>query len=163
MIFIFAIFCSTALAEPERPNILIILMDDLGWADVGWTNHKMTTTLFLDKMAKNGTILDNSYATNRCSPTRAALLTGRYPFRYGMGSEALDILEPGGLDTDEVLLPQIFREGGYSTHMIGKWHLGFCKPAYRPVNRGFDSSFGSLAGQIDYYTHKIIKGKVSCR
>ena len=72
-----------------------------------------------------------------------------------MGSEAADSAAPTGLDTNEKMLPEFFRQGGYSTHMIGKWHLGFCKPGYRPTNRGFDTSFGLFGGQIDYYKHTV--------
>jgi len=153
MILFFAILLSKTLAD--QPNVVIILLDDLGWADVGWNNHLMKTTPFLDEMAKNGTILTNSYATHRCSPSRAGLLTGRYPFRYGLGSEAMDYAAPTGLDLKEKLLPQYFKDGGYSTHMIGKWHLGFCKDSYKPSNRGFDTSFGIYSGQIDYFDHTV--------
>jgi len=115
----------------------------------------MKTTPFLDEMAKNGTILTNSYATHRCSPSRAGLLTGRYPFRYGLGSEAIDYMSPTGLDPKEKLLPQYFKDGGYSTHMVGKWHLGFCKDSYKPSNRGFDTTFGLYGGQIEYFHHTV--------
>ena len=115
----------------------------------------MKTTPFLDQMAKSGTILRNSYATHRCTPSRAGLLTGRYPFRYGLGAEAMDNMAPTGLDPKEKLLPEFFKAGGYSTHMIGKWHLGFCKNSYKPTYRGFDTSFGNYGGQIQYFNHTV--------
>ena len=67
----------------------------------------------------------------------------------------MDCPAPTGLDTNEKLLPEFFREGGYSTHMIGKWHLGFCKSGYLPMKRGFDTSFGIFGGEIDYYKHTV--------
>ena len=91
--------------------------------------------------------------SSNCS--RAAFLTGRYPFRYGMGSEALELAAPIGLDENEELLPKFLKGGGYSTHMIGKWHLGLCKKAFEPTSRGFDTFFGNYMGQINYFTHEV--------
>ena len=87
---------------------------------------------------------------------RAALLTGRYPFRHGMGTSALPIMHPAGLPLDEKLLPEYLREAGYDTHLVGKWHLGFCNSSYHPLNRGFDSFYGFYGSQISYETHETI-------
>ena len=88
-------------------------------------------------MAKNGTILDQSYSFPRCTPSRVAFLTGRYPFRYGLGTEAIEPESPVGLPTNATILPQILRRNGYSTHLVGKWHLGFCRKGHHPLRRRF--------------------------
>jgi len=96
------IFCALfTLCATEKPNIVFVLFDDLGFADVSWTNDNAKTTPFMAEMAKNGTILTNSYATHRCTPSRAGFLTGRYAFRYGLGSEPLDIAAPTGMSLEE--------------------------------------------------------------
>ena len=83
-----------------------------------------------------------------------------YPFRFGLGSEALDIAQPSGLDENAKMLTWNWREGGYTTHVVGKWHLGWCKKAYRPLSRGFDSFFGVLGGQNDYLKHTVTPDRV---
>ena len=93
------------------------------------------------------------YAQPMCTPTRAALMTGRYPFRYGLQT----IVIPGpagyGLDTNEFLLPQCLKYAGYTTAIIGKWHLGHADLKYWPKQRGFDYQYGAMIGELDYYTH----------
>lgn len=86
-------------------------------------------------MAQNGTILTQSYSTHRCTPTRASLLTGRYPWRYGLGTDPIDGNTPHGLGLNEILLPEYLKKTGYSTHIVGKWHLGHCNSSYLPQNR----------------------------
>jgi len=135
------------------PNILFILADDLGFNDVSWHNENISTP-HLDQLAKSGVILENSYASPICSPSRSALLSGLYPIHTGLHQKVIRPSEPVGLNENITILPQYFKDIGYSTHMIGKWHLGYCSSKYHPLSRGFDSFFGQLIGGQDYFTHK---------
>ena len=142
--------------DREQPNIIFVLADDLGWSDVGWNNELVKTTPFMDGLLKKSTKLTQAYATHRCSPTRAAILTGRYSFRYGMGTNPIPVLHPTGLPLSEKLLPEFLKEVGYESHVVGKWHLGFCNSSYHPLNRGFDSFFGFLGSEVHYKTHMTL-------
>lgn len=140
-------------ARPAQPNIVYIVADDLGWKDVGFQGATDIRTPNLDKLAGEGARLQQFYVQPMCTPTRAALMTGRYPFRYGLQT----IVIPGpagyGLDTSEWLMPQCLKEAGYATAIIGKWHLGHADPKYWPRQRGFDYQYGAMIGELDYYTH----------
>jgi len=140
-------------AAPEKPNIIFILADDLGYQDVGFTGGKEIKTPNLDKLAAAGTVLKQFYVQPVCSPTRAALMTGRYPMRYGLQVGVIRPWAEYGLPLEEQMLPQALREAGYSTIMLGKWHLGSFDKAYWPTSRGFDHHYGHLLGAIDYFTH----------
>ncbi|MCA8995797.1 MAG: arylsulfatase, partial [Planctomycetaceae bacterium] len=135
------------------PNIVHIVVDDLGWKDVGFNGATDIQTPNIDNLASGGARLTQFYTQSMCTPTRAALMTGRYPFRYGLQT----IVIPGpanyGLDTAEFLLPQCLKEAGYSTAIIGKWHLGHADMKYWPRQRGFDYQYGAMIGEVDYYTH----------
>jgi arylsulfatase A-like enzyme len=139
---------------PPKPNILYIVADDLGWADVGFHGSEIKTPT-LDQLADQGAMLDEFYVQPMCTPTRAALLTGRYPLRYGMQSFVILPEQTYGIPNDEKLLPQILKEAGYETSLIGKWHLGHADRKLWPRQRGFDYYYGSLIGEIDYNTHKV--------
>jgi arylsulfatase A-like enzyme len=139
-------------AKKPRPHIVYILVDDLGWADVGW-HGKDIRTPNLDKLAKNGVRLEQFYVQHVCSPTRAALLTGRYPMRHGLQVGVVRPWAQYGLPLEERTLPQALKEVGYTTAIVGKWHLGHHKPDYLPTRRGFDFQYGHYNGQIDYNTH----------
>lgn len=143
---------SKVFGNDGPPNIVIILADDLGWADVGFHGSDIHTP-HIDALAKSGVKLERFYAMPFCTPTRAALLTGRYPFRYGLQTAAIPSDGSYGLDVKEILLPNILRRNGYSTAIVGKWHLGHADKKYWPNNRGFDYQYGPLVGEIDYYTH----------
>lgn len=148
------IFAATALpAASPRPNILFIVADDLGWKDVGYHGSDIATPN-LDRLAKGGAVLNQFYALPMCTPTRAALLTGRYPFRYGLQTGVIPAGAPYGLSTDERTLPQALKDAGYSTSIVGKWHLGHGDKKYWPGRRGFDHQYGPLIGEIDYFTHE---------
>jgi arylsulfatase A-like enzyme len=147
---------STLHAQPgaadDRPNIVMILADDLGWADVGFHGSDIATPT-LDDLAATGAELSQFYAQPMCTPTRAALMTGRYPFRYGLQTAVIPSGGLYGLPLDEYLLPQALEAAGYQTAIIGKWHLGHFDPAYWPGNRGFELSYGPLIGEIDHFDH----------
>lgn len=144
-------FCHFTEAA-DRPNIVYFLVDDLGYADCGFMGGKDIRTPAIDKLAKEGAVLDAFYVQPVCSPTRAALLTGRYATRTGVYT----IVRPGapwGLPLAERTLPQALREAGYATAICGKWHLGEFQPEYTPTRRGFDRQYGHMFGAIDYFTH----------
>ncbi|HRY47668.1 MAG TPA: arylsulfatase [Candidatus Paceibacterota bacterium] len=149
---------ASALAAGQKPNILFIVADDLGWRDVGFHGSDIRTPN-LDKLAAGGTRLEQFYAQPMCTPTRAALMTGRYPLRYGLQTGVIPTGGAYGIPTDEWLLPQALREAGYTTAIIGKWHLGHADKKYWPNQRGFDHQYGPLIGEIDYFTHEC-EGKV---
>lgn len=148
-------FCcgATSFAFADgRPHIVYILGDDLGWKDVGFHGSDIKTPN-IDDLAKRGAKLEAFYAQPMCTPTRACLMTGRYPFRYGLQTAVIPSAHTYGLSTDEWLLPQALKQVGYSTAIIGKWHLGHADQKYWPRQRGFDYQYGPLIGEIDYFTH----------
>lgn len=147
---------SPAGPAPEaapHPNIVFIVADDLGWKDVGFHGSDIQTPN-IDRLAKGGVQLAQYYAMPMCTPTRAALLTGRYPFRYGLQTGVIPTGQRYGLSLDERTLPQALKEAGYSTAIVGKWHLGHGDKKYWPQQRGFDHQYGPLIGEIDYFTHE---------
>jgi arylsulfatase A-like enzyme len=141
-----------APASAAKPNVLIILSDDLGYAELGFQGSKEVATPHLDALARSGVRCTSGYVTHPfCSPTRAALMTGRYQQRFGHEYnpvyDPLDLTE--GLPLYERLLPQFMKEADYATGWIGKWHLG-SSPAHAPWRRGFDESFGFIGGGHRY-------------
>ncbi len=110
-------------AAADRPNIVYIVADDPGWKDVGFHGSDIRTPN-IDQLAKSGAQLNQFYAQSMCTPTRAALMTGRYPFRYGLQTVVILSGQTHGLDKEEWLMPQALKEAGYQTAIIGKWHLG---------------------------------------
>ena len=140
-------------ADPPRPDIVVMLADDLGHRDVGFMGGQPIKTPRLDKLAAAGAKLTQFYVQPVCSPTRAALMTGRYPMRLGL---QVGVIRPNaqyGLDLGERTLPAALRDAGYTTALCGKWHLGSFDPAYWPNARGFDHWYGHLFGALDYFTH----------
>ncbi|ESP00927.1 hypothetical protein LOTGIDRAFT_225566 [Lottia gigantea] len=141
----------------KSPHIVFIVGDDLGWNDVGWHNPAMKTPN-LDKLAQNGVILNSSYVQPLCTPSRTAFLSGYYPYRTGLQHLVILPYSPAYLRLNYTLLPQRLKEVGYKTHMVGKWHLGFCNWNYTPTYRGFDSFYGYYNGAEDYYSHELLYG-----
>jgi arylsulfatase A-like enzyme len=134
-----------------KPHIVVILADDLGNADLGYRGSPIKTPN-LDTLAMGGVRLESYYGQQLCTPARAALMTGRYPMRYGLQTF---VIFPGhryGLPTDETTLPQALKQAGYTTAMVGKWHLGHADRKYWPQNRGFDHFYGNLVGEVDYFS-----------
>jgi arylsulfatase A-like enzyme len=150
---VFGGIAASNAAEIIKPNIVYIVADDLGWKDVGFHGSDIKTPN-IDELAKTGARLEQFYAQSMCTPTRAALMTGRYPFRYGLQTAVIPSGHTFGLATDEWLLPQALKEAGYETAIIGKWHLGHADRKYWPRQRGFDYQYGPLIGEIDYFTHQ---------
>jgi arylsulfatase B len=134
----------------ERPNVIIIVADDLGWNDVGFHGGDIDTPS-LDKLAEEGVTLDRFYTTPICSPTRAALMTGRNAMRLGVGYGVILPWDNTGVHPDEKFLPQSFLAAGYQTAMVGKWHLGHAQQTFHPNNRGFEHFYGHLHTEVGYY------------
>src|SRR4029079_15972283 len=114
---------ASAQPSPPRPNIVYIVADDLGWKDVGYHGSDIKTPN-IDKLAETGARLEEYYVQPMCTPTRAALMTGRYPMRYGLQTAVIPSGGTYGLATDEFLLPELLKAAGYQTAIVGKWHLG---------------------------------------
>jgi arylsulfatase A-like enzyme len=152
-LLIAAVNSDYAAAANNKPNILHIVADDLGWKDVGFNGATDIKTPHLDKLAAEGAKFTQFYVQPMCTPTRAALMTGRYPFRYGLQTMVIPSVSTYGLDTTEWLMPQCLKEAGYKTAIIGKWHLGHGDKKFWPKQRGFDYQYGAMIGELDYFTH----------
>ena len=138
----------------DRPNVVLIVTDDVGDADFGSYGSRDVRTPNIARLARQGVRLTDFYAAPQCTPTRAALITGRYQQRVLL-ERALGTVGPAleqGLAATGRSLPQLLKNNGYATGLIGKWHLGF-KPEFGPNAHGFDYFYGFLSGYIDFYTH----------
>ncbi|MBL8230968.1 MAG: sulfatase [Bryobacterales bacterium] len=158
-------FLTTAMGAPlwaqppqrKRPNVILILADDLGYSDLGFQGATDIPTPNLDALARTGVRFTNAYVSHPfCSPTRAGLMTGRYQQRFG--HENNPVYDPkdevAGLPVTEKALPHLFQQAGYVTGHVGKWHLG-AAPKFHPLERGFTESFGFLGGGHDYFEQQL--------
>lgn len=145
---------SAAGPSSASPNVVIILADDLGRSDLGYAGSDIRTPN-IDRLASTGVRLDRFYACPVCSPTRAGLLTGRWPIRQGIMRTVIPPWSKHGLPADETTLAEALARAGYERRgMFGKWHLGHSKRAHLPPQRGFTHFYGHYNGAIDYFTHE---------
>jgi len=140
--------------KERKPNIIIILADDYGYGDVGCYDSKRFSTPHLDALAAGGLLFTDFHSNGAvCSPTRAALLTGRYQQRTGINGVVTAAGHRNtGLDLGETTFAEVLRPAGYVTALFGKWHLGYL-PDYNPVRQGFDEFIGYVSGNVDYHAH----------
>ena len=141
----------------SRPNIIVILADDLGYGDLGFTGSREIKTPNIDALAHKGVVFSNAYVTHPyCGPSRAGLLTGRYQARFGMEINAAHSPDDPfmGLPVDEPTFAKRMQKAGYKTAVIGKWHMG-SHPNFHPNNRGFDYFYGFLGGGHDYFPESV--------
>jgi arylsulfatase A-like enzyme len=148
---------SAAFAAPSRPSILLLVVDDLGYRDLGFQGAADAKSPHIDALAKSGIRCTNAYVSHPfCSPTRAGMLTGRYQQRFG--HENNPVYNPddqqSGLPTDQITIAQTLQAAGYRTGHIGKWHLG-AAPKFHPLKRGFDESYGFLGGGHQYFAAQM--------
>lgn len=156
--------------KAKKPNVIVIVADDLGWADVGCNGCKDVPTPHIDSIARNGTRCTNGYVSCPvCSPTRAGLMTGRYQQRFGHEfnpGPAAKAEANFGLPLSQTTIADLMKRLGYRTGLVGKWHLGY-QPKYHPLERGFDEYFGFLGGAHSYIdskadaTNPILRGRTA--
>ena len=146
-------------ADARKPNILVILSDDVGYAEYGFQGGKDIPTPNIDSIARNGVKFPQGYVSGPyCSPTRAGLLTGRYQTRFGHENNRVPAVS--GLPLTETTIADRLRARGYATCAVGKWHLGM-RPEFRPTKRGFDEFFGTLANTPYYHPTNFVDSRIS--
>jgi arylsulfatase B len=151
-------FAAAQKASPgftsAKPNLLVIVADDLGYADVGFNGGKVIATPNLDRLVASGINLTDFRACPMCSPTRAGLLTGRWPLRFGLMRSVVPPWSTNGLTHQEKTLPELLAPAGYEQRVImGKWHLGHARREFLPLAHGFTAYYGHYNGAIDYFKH----------
>jgi len=151
--FLVLMLFSLNLLGVDKPNVVIILTDDLGWGDVSYHGGHIPTPN-IDQLAKDGIELNRFYSNPICSPTRASLMTGLHIFNHGVVRPFMNpAAEQTGMPPELKIMPQYFYEAGYQTALSGKWHLGTAKEEFWPTNRGFERSYGHMTGGIGYFDH----------
>ena len=161
-LLLFCIYFNPVSAQKKtnkKPNIIVILTDDMGYSDIGCYGSEINTPN-IDRLANNGLRFTHFYNTARCSPSRASLLTGLYPHQANMGFLSTENFpEPGygdDLSKNAVTMAEVFKKAGYATYMVGKWHIAknLIKDGDRsnwPCQRGFERFFGTLNGSGSFY------------
>ena len=145
---------SDATTGGAKPNILMFVIDDLGWNDTSYQGSEIPTPN-IDKFAKEGIRLQQYYVQRACSPTRAAILAGRYPYHMGLARAVISNGHPLALPLNQTTIADELKKGGYATYYVGKWGVGMHKWEYTPTYRGFDNFFGFYNGAEDYYMHTV--------
>ena len=141
--------------QKRSPHIILIVADDLAWNSIGYSSDSMAfVTPSLTNLAQKGIVMDNFYAQEVCSPSRGSLLTGRYPLSIGMQYGMVAANAEWGMPLDETTIAEVLGNNGYTTHMLGKWHLGYFSPRFLPTARGFDSWTGYANGENYYWSKK---------
>ena len=164
LLLLTAVCSPTTTAQTKRkPNVIFILVDDMGYADLSSFGSKDIRTPNIDRLAKEGVKLTQAYSNGPvCTPTRAAFITGRYQQRVGLEWAFGPGLKEPGLPVEETSIARMLKNNGYSTALFGKWHLGY-KPEFSPNAHGFDEFFGILSGNVDHYSHKENNGEHDLR
>lgn len=144
-----------SVSVKTSPHVILIVADDLAWNSIGYSSDELAfVTPRLTALGDSGIIMDNFYAQEVCSPSRGSLLTGRYPLSIGMQYGMVAANAEWGMPLDETTMVEVLGGGGYNTHMLGKWHLGYFSPKFLPTARGFDSWTGYANGENYYWSKK---------
>jgi arylsulfatase A-like enzyme len=161
-----SVSAKSARPPAQRPNVLYIMADDLGWGDLSCYGRPDYRTPNLDRLASEGTRFNHAYSASPvCTPTRCAFVTGRYPARTPVGLEEplswrknlVEQKRDVGLAPEHPTVASLLKAAGYRTALVGKWHLGYL-PKYSPIKSGFEEFFGIMSGGADYFTHKDANG-----
>lgn len=154
-----SLLAGAALADAKKPNVIVFLIDDTGWGEIGFQGNQEIPTPNIDTIAKNGIRFTQGYvAATYCSPCRAGLMTGRYPTRFG--HEFNSVANVTGLSANETTIANRLKTLGYATAAVGKWHLGH-QPENRPTKRGFDEFYGTLANTPFFHPTQFVDSRIS--
>mmetsp|Transcript_38754 Transcript_38754/g.89302 ORF Transcript_38754/g.89302 Transcript_38754/m.89302 type:complete len:662 (+) Transcript_38754:70-2055(+) len=158
-----AALASKKSAEAQtQPNIVTVMIDDLGWNDVGWHDEKFATPT-MSSLAETGVVLERFYTAPTCTPSRSQFMTGRYNIRNGMQDSVLHSTEPRGVPLNEEFLSTKLQTSGYRTVAIGKWHMGMHQSSYLPLSRGFDRHYGIYTGGGSHTGHFSVSQSFTVR